>query len=97
MCRGAVCTGGEVGTQTDRTSVPPDGMGIGIRKRQGGLFEGGLATRHFALVSNIWDWKAGRLMEWHREKAATLGMVRRRKPPTLGTQCLLPSTTLSAN
>jgi hypothetical protein len=34
-------------------------MGIRIRKRQGGLFEGGPATRHFALVSNIWDWKAG--------------------------------------
>jgi hypothetical protein len=34
-------------------------MGIRIRKRQGGLFEGGPATRHFALVSNIWDWKEG--------------------------------------
>ena len=28
-------------------------VGIGIGKRQRGLFEGGLATRHFALVSNI--------------------------------------------
>src|SRR5208283_4689339 len=41
----------------------------------GGLFEGGLATRHFALVSNIWDWKARRLMEWHREKAGTVELV----------------------
>jgi hypothetical protein len=50
-------------------------MGIRIRKRQGGLFEGGLATRHFALLSNIWDWKAGRLMEWHREEAGTMEAV----------------------
>jgi hypothetical protein len=50
-------------------------VGIRIHKRQGGLFEGGLATRHFALVSNIWDWKAGRLMEWHREKAGTIEAV----------------------
>ena len=75
MRRGAVCTGGEVGTQTDRTFVPPGGMGIRIRKRQGGLFEGGPASRHFALVSNIWDWKAGRLMEWHGEKAGTIEAV----------------------
>jgi hypothetical protein len=50
-------------------------VGIRIRKRQGGLFEGGLAARHFALLSNIWDWKAGRLMEWHREKAGTIEAV----------------------
>ena len=50
-------------------------VGIRIRKRQGGLFEGGLATRHFALVSNVWDWKAGRLIEWHREKAGTIEAV----------------------
>ena len=50
-------------------------VGIRIRKRHGGLFEGGLATRHFALVSNIWDWKAGRLMEWHRENAGTIEAV----------------------
>jgi hypothetical protein len=50
-------------------------MGIRIRKRQGGLFEGGPAARHFALVSDIWDWKAGRLMEWHGEKAGTIEAV----------------------
>src|SRR5208282_478139 len=26
-------------------------------------------------VSNIWDWKAGRLVEWHREKAGTIEAV----------------------
>jgi hypothetical protein len=50
-------------------------VGSRIRKRQGGLFEEGLATRHFALVSNIWDWKAGRLVEWHRERAGTIEAV----------------------
>ena len=49
--------------------------GIRIRKQQGGLSEGGLATRRFALVSNIWDWKAGRLVEWRREKAGTIEAV----------------------
>jgi hypothetical protein len=39
------------------------------------LFEGGLASRHFARVSNIWDWKARRLLEWHREKAGRIEAV----------------------
>jgi hypothetical protein len=47
-------------------------MGIRVRKRQGGLFEDGTATRHFPLLSNIWGWRAGRLMEWHWEKAGTI-------------------------
>ena len=50
-------------------------MGIRIRKRLSGLFEGGLATRHFALLSNIWDWMARRLIEWRREKAGTIEAV----------------------
>ena len=61
MRRGAVCTGGEVGTETDRAFIPLGGMGIRIGKRQGGLFEGGAAAQHFALLSNIWHWRAGRL------------------------------------
>ncbi len=28
--------------------------------------------KHFAVVTNIGEWKAGRLIEWHREKAGTV-------------------------
>jgi len=48
---------------------------LGLVNRQCGLFEGSPATRHFALVSNIWDWKARRLIERHREKAGTIEAV----------------------
>lgn len=28
--------------------------------------------KHFAVVSNIWEWKPERLIAWHREKAGTI-------------------------
>ncbi len=31
--------------------------------------------RHFAVLSNRWELKAARLIEWHREKAGTVEMV----------------------
>jgi hypothetical protein len=51
------------------------GWGFGFASGKGGLFEGGLATRHFTLVSNIWDWEARRLMQWHQEKAGMIEAV----------------------
>ncbi len=50
-------------------------MGIRIRKKQGDLFEGGTAIRHFAILSNIWDWTPARWIQWHREKAGTIEAV----------------------
>ena len=50
-------------------------VGMRLRKRQGDLFADGSTTKHFAVVSNIWEWPAPRLLEWHREKAGTLEMV----------------------
>jgi Transposase DDE domain group 1 len=50
-------------------------VGIRIRRKQGGLFDGGAATRHFGIVTNIWDWPAQRLIQWHREKAGTIEAV----------------------
>ena len=50
-------------------------VGIRIRRRQGGLFDDGTTTRHFAVVTNIWDWTAERLIQWHREKAGTIEAV----------------------
>ena len=47
-------------------------IAIRIRQRQEALFDDGSKVRHFAVVTNIGDWKAGRLIEWHREKAGTI-------------------------
>jgi hypothetical protein len=50
-------------------------VAIRIRQRQAKLFADGSKARHFAVVSNIWKWKASRLIEWHREKAGTIEAV----------------------
>jgi hypothetical protein len=50
-------------------------VAIRIRHKQGGLFEDGSAVRHFAVLSNRWELKAARLIEWHREKAGTIELV----------------------
>jgi hypothetical protein len=47
-------------------------VAIRIRQRQGALFADGSTVKHFAIVSNLWEWKAGRLIQWHREKAGTV-------------------------
>ena len=47
-------------------------IAIRIRQRQEELFADGSKVRHFAVVTNIGEWKAGRLIEWHREKAGTI-------------------------
>jgi hypothetical protein len=58
-----------------KDSQPLRYVGIRIRKKQGDLFEGGPAIRHFAILSNIWEWSAQRRMQWHREKAGTIEAV----------------------
>ena len=35
----------------------------------------GAEAKHFAVVSNVWDWEARRLLEWHREKAGTIEAI----------------------
>jgi hypothetical protein len=47
-------------------------LAIRIRQRQETLFCDGNKVKHFAVVTNIGEWKAGRLIEWHREKAGTI-------------------------
>ena len=47
-------------------------IAIRIRLRQENLFADGSKVKHFAVVTNIREWKAGRLIEWHREKAGTI-------------------------
>jgi hypothetical protein len=59
----------------------PDGqaalrhIAIRIRKRQGDLFADGSEARYFAVVTNLWEWKPRRLLEWHREKAGSIEAV----------------------
>lgn len=45
---------------------------IRIRKRQEALFADGDQSKHFAILTNIREWKAARLIQWHREKAGTI-------------------------
>ena len=47
-------------------------VAIRIRKRQEEMFADGSKVKHFAIVSNLWELKPGRLIEWHREKAGTI-------------------------
>lgn len=58
-----------------RMSEPLRYVGIRIRKKQGELFADGSAVKHFAVVSNWWDLDAGRLLQWHREKAGTIELL----------------------
>ena len=58
-----------------RQSQPLRYVAIRIQKRQGELFGDGSDVKHFAIVSNIWEWKADKLIDWHREKAGTIEHV----------------------
>jgi len=55
-----------------RGTQPLRYVAIRIRRRQGELFDDGATVKHYAVVSNMWDVKAPRLIEWHREKAGTI-------------------------
>jgi len=50
-------------------------VAIRIRKKQRALFADGSTVKYFAVVSNVWEWTAKRLLEWHREKAGSIEAV----------------------
>ena len=58
-----------------RQTQPLRYLSIRIRQRQESLFADGEKVKHFALVTNIGEWKARRLIEWHREKAGSIEAV----------------------
>jgi hypothetical protein len=58
-----------------KDSQPLRYIAIRLRQRQGGLFADGSTVRHFAVLSNIWNWEAAKLLQWHREKAGTIEQV----------------------
>jgi hypothetical protein len=41
-------------------------------RRQGELFGDGVRAKHFAVVTNRFDFDTKRLLEWHREKAGSI-------------------------
>jgi Transposase DDE domain group 1 len=47
-------------------------VAIRIRTKQGELFADGSAVKHFAVVSNLWEWSSKKLLQWHREKAGSI-------------------------
>src|SRR5260370_8904 len=58
-----------------KDSQPLRYIAILLRQRQGGLSADGRSVRHFAVLSNLWDWEPVKLIEWHREKAGTIERV----------------------
>jgi hypothetical protein len=58
-----------------KDSQPLRYVAIRIRQRQGGLLNDGSQVKHFAVVTNIREWKPARLLQWHREKAGTIEAV----------------------
>jgi Transposase DDE domain group 1 len=64
------------GERTEKKDLQPwRYVVVRVRKRQGELFGDGSAMKHFAVVTNIWDWSPVKLMQWHREKAGTIEKV----------------------
>ena len=55
-----------------RDSQPYRYLAIRVRCQQGELFEDGAKTRHFAVVTNIWNMEGQKLLEWQRGKAGTI-------------------------
>ncbi|MHB1841162.1 MAG: IS1380 family transposase, partial [Acidobacteriaceae bacterium] len=50
-------------------------VAIRIRPRQEEFFADGSQVKHFAVLSNLWEWKPERLIQWHREKAGMIEAV----------------------
>jgi hypothetical protein len=59
----------------NKQSKPLRYIAIRMRARQGELFGDGSSVKHFAIVSNIWDWGIQKLIDWHRQKAGTIEAV----------------------
>jgi hypothetical protein len=50
-------------------------IAIRVKKRQGELFADGSEHKYFAVMTNLWEWKAKTLLQWHREKAGTIEAI----------------------
>jgi hypothetical protein len=79
-----------------KDSQPLRYIAIRLRPQQGGLFADGSSVRHFAVLSNLWEWEAVKLIEWLREKAGTIERVHDVMKNDLATG-VLPSKYFGAN
>jgi hypothetical protein len=59
-------------TPENRYREPLRYVAIRIRRKQGELFSDGSSVKHFAVVSNLWDWDPKKLLQWQREKAGSI-------------------------
>ena len=59
----------------NKESKPLRYVAIRMRKRQGEMFGDGSSVKHFAIVTNIWEWSPTKLINWHREKAGTIEAI----------------------
>jgi hypothetical protein len=60
---------------TKKDSFPDRYLAIRVRPSQGELFTDGNAYRHYAVVTNNWEWEGKRLLRWHWEKCGTIEQV----------------------
>jgi hypothetical protein len=61
------------GEKTEKKNLQPlRYVAVRVRKRQGELFGDGSTVKYFAVVSNLQEWSAVKLLQWHREKAGTI-------------------------
>ncbi len=59
-----------------KDGLPLRYIAIRVRSRQAELFDTETPSwRHFAVVTNMREWKAENLLRWHREKAGTIEHV----------------------
>ena len=58
-----------------KDSQPLRYIAIRIQLKPGHLYSDGTQVRHFAVVTNIAEWSASKLIQWHREKAGTIELV----------------------
>ena len=61
--------------QKHKAAQPLRYLAIRLRKRQGQLFADGSAVKHFAVLTNLYEWAAAKLLQWHREKGGTIEAV----------------------
>lgn len=60
---------------TKKDAQPDRYLAIRIRPRQQALLADGSGARHYAVVTNEFDWDGAKLLWWHRAKAGTVEMV----------------------